>query len=121
MKLRDAKATLQATVNSLNEQLAKAEAKKKEEVHLIRGQLQSVETSHHTLMARKEAELERKTQQICDLQPFKQQVNQLKDEINTLRASANPTPAEVLDRFRETQFWRKRLENESHQRMLIYK
>lgn len=34
-KLRDAKATLQATVNSLNEQLAKAKAKKKEELDLI--------------------------------------------------------------------------------------
>lgn len=61
VKLRHAKATLQATVNSLNEQLAKAEAKKKKEVNLIQGQLESIETSHRTLMARKEATLEKKT------------------------------------------------------------
>lgn len=89
-KPRDAKAILQATVNSLNEQLAKAEAKKKEELNLIQGQPKLVETSHRTLLARKDAELDQNNKQIRDLEPFKQQVGQLKDEINTLRASANP-------------------------------
>lgn len=71
-KLRDAKATILAIVNSLNEQLVKAEAKRKEDVDLIQGQLESIKTSHRTLMARKEAELERKNQQIHDLEPLKQ-------------------------------------------------
>lgn len=60
VKLWHAKAKLQATVNSLNEQLAKAEAKKKEEVDLIQHQLESIETSHCTLMARKDVKLEKK-------------------------------------------------------------
>lgn len=45
----------------------------------------------------------------------------MKDEINTLKASANPTPAKVLDRFCDTRYWGKRLENDSHRGMLIYK
>lgn len=53
-------------------------------------------------MARKDAELEGKNKQIRDLQPFKQQVERLKDEVKTLKASANQTPAEVLDWFRDT-------------------
>lgn len=37
LKLRDTKATLQTTISSLNEQLSKAEAKKKEELELLQG------------------------------------------------------------------------------------
>lgn len=59
--LWDAKATFQATVNSLNDLMLKTKAKKKEEVELLQSQLESIESSHRTLVTQKNVEREEKT------------------------------------------------------------